>query len=103
MKDFKALFQGRGSAGKGSVILFTRDREGKLEMMYQPVKKTKNGEKAGELLRLGTVRDERVSRLVWELYLAGQNVSSEDARKNIVDGCIGMVERPVGTVETMVQ
>jgi hypothetical protein len=44
-----------------------------------------------------------VSRLLWLLYLGGQNVSSEDARKNIVEGCIHMVERPVGTVEAMVQ
>ncbi|KAJ4304854.1 Altered inheritance of mitochondria protein 18 mitochondrial [Kalmusia sp. IMI 367209] len=102
MKDFKGLFQGRGKAPKGSVLILTRDRDGALGALYQPTVKTNKGEKMGETTRLGTVKDERVSRLVWLLYLAGQNVSSEDARKSIVDGCIGLVERPVGTVEGMV-
>lgn len=103
MKEFKAIFGGRGSAGKGSVLLLTRDRQGALGVLYQPVKKTNKGEKVGELTDLGAVSDSRVSRLLWLLYLGGQTVSSEEARKNIVDGCIHMVERPVGTVETMVQ
>lgn len=103
MKDFKALFQGQGKAPKGSVILLTKDQSGVLSMLYQPTLKTNKGEKLGKLTRLGSVRDDRVSRLVWLLYLGGQNVSSEDARKNIVDGCIHIVERPVGTVEGMVQ
>ena len=103
MKEFKALFQGRGKAPKGSVILLTRDRDGGFGALYQPLIKTNKGEKPGEIISMGQVRDERVSRLVWLLYLGGQNVSSEDARKNIVDGCIHIVERPVGTVEGMVQ
>ncbi|KAF2708709.1 hypothetical protein K504DRAFT_467943 [Pleomassaria siparia CBS 279.74] len=102
MKEFKTLFQGRGKAPKGSVILLTRDSQGALGALYQNFIKTNNGEKAGELVRLGKVADERVSRLVWSMYLAGKNVSSEEARQNIVDGCIHIVERPVGTVETMV-
>jgi len=102
MKDFKALFQGRGKAPKGSVIILNRHADGVLDAMYQPIVKTIKGEKVGELAKMGEVRDERVSRLVWLLYLGGQNVSSEDARKNIVEGCIGIVERPVGTVEGMV-
>jgi hypothetical protein len=103
MKDFKQLFQGRGKAPKGSVILLTRDKSGVLGAMYQPIINTNKGEKMGEVTPLGEVRDERVSRLVWLMYLGGSNVSSEDARKNIVDGCVGIVERPVGTVEGMVQ
>ncbi|KAF1958491.1 hypothetical protein CC80DRAFT_491044 [Byssothecium circinans] len=102
MKDFKGLFQGRGKAPKGSVIILRRDNTGALNVMYQPITKTNKGEKMGEVERLGRVADERVSRLVWLLYLGGQNVSSEDARKNIVEGCLGLVERPVGTVETRV-
>ncbi|KAF2746651.1 hypothetical protein M011DRAFT_424772 [Sporormia fimetaria CBS 119925] len=102
MKEFKAIFGGRGSAGKGSVLLLSRNAEGKLDVMYQPLKKTNKGEKVGNLERMGSVVDGRVSRLLWLLYLGGQNVSSEEARKNIVDGCIGIVERPVGTVESMV-
>ncbi|KAF2647723.1 hypothetical protein K491DRAFT_291321 [Lophiostoma macrostomum CBS 122681] len=103
MKNFKQLFQGRGKAPKGSVILLTRDKSGVLGAMYQPIINTNKGEKMGEMTPLGEVRDERVSRLVWLMYLGGSNVSSEDARKNIVDGCVGIVERPVGTVEGMVQ
>ncbi|KAF2785838.1 hypothetical protein K505DRAFT_330760 [Melanomma pulvis-pyrius CBS 109.77] len=102
MKDFKGLFQGRGKAPKGSVILLTRDSQGVLGALYQPLKASK-GEDAGKVSRLGEVKDERVSRLVWLLYLGGQNVSSEEARKSVVDGCISIVERPVGTVEGMVQ
>ncbi|PSN68095.1 hypothetical protein BS50DRAFT_600044 [Corynespora cassiicola Philippines] len=103
MKDFKALFQGRGKAPKGSVLILTKDRQGTLGALYQPIIKSNKGEQMGEVVKMGTVQDERVSRLVYLLYLGGQNVSSEEARKNIVDGCIGITERPVGTVEGMVQ
>ena len=103
MKDFKGIFQGKGKAPKGSVIILSRSKEGSLGAMYQSVVETKKGEKMGTFSKLGEVKDERVSRLVWLLYLGGQNVSSEEARKSIVDGCIGIVERPVGTVEGMVQ
>lgn len=51
---------------------------------------------------LGTIQDERISRLVWMGYLAGQNIASEEARRSVVDGVIEMVERPVGTIETQV-
>ncbi|KAK7184922.1 hypothetical protein DPSP01_002752 [Paraphaeosphaeria sporulosa] len=99
MKEFKGLFQGKGKAPKGSVLTLTRGKNGELGVWYQPTINTKKGEKMGETTKLGSVQDERVSRLVWQLYLSGQNVSSEAARKNIVDGCIGITERPVGTVE----
>ncbi|CAO2653277.1 Nn.00g026880.m01.CDS01 [Neocucurbitaria sp. VM-36] len=103
MKEFKNLFQGRGKAPKGSVIILARNKSGSLGAMYQPIVQKDGKEKMGKSNWLGEVKDERVGRLVWLLYLGGQNVSSEDARKNIVDGCIGIVERPVGTVEGMVQ
>ncbi|KAF2020459.1 hypothetical protein BU24DRAFT_416147 [Aaosphaeria arxii CBS 175.79] len=103
MKEFKALFQGRGKAGKGSVVIMKKDKDGALSGIYQPVVKTNKGEKMGEMVNLGEVKDPRISRLVWEIYLAGPNVSCEEARKSIVDGCISIVERPVGTVENMIQ
>ncbi|KAH9873204.1 hypothetical protein J1614_005602 [Plenodomus biglobosus] len=103
MKDFKNLFHGKGKAPKGSVIILTRNKSGALGAWYQPLVKGEQAEKMGKLAWLGQVRDERVGRLVWLLYLAGANVSSEPARQSIVDGCIGITERPVGTVETMVQ
>ncbi|KAF2001782.1 hypothetical protein P154DRAFT_553504 [Amniculicola lignicola CBS 123094] len=99
MKDFKALFTGRGKAPKGSVLILSRNRTGVLEAFYQPLVKTNKGEKVGALGSLGEVRDPRVSRLVWLLYLAGKEVSSPLARESIVEGCVGIVERPVGTVE----
>ncbi|CAE7013806.1 hypothetical protein CFE70_002425 [Pyrenophora teres f. teres 0-1] len=102
MKEFRNLFQGKGKAPKGSVIILTRDKSGSLGALYQPIVKGDKLETMGKSSWLGQVKDERVSRLVWLLYLGGQNVSSEDARKSIVDGCVDIVERPVGTLETMV-
>ena len=99
MRDFKAMFQGRGKAPKGSVLVLTRGRNGELGALYQPIVKAGKGEKMGETVRLGRVQDERVGRLVWLLYLGGQTVSSEEARRNIVSGCVEITERPVGTVE----
>ncbi|KAF1919219.1 chalcone-flavanone isomerase-domain-containing protein [Ampelomyces quisqualis] len=103
MKEFKNMFQGKGKAPKGSVIILTRNKEGVLGAMYQPTVQKETKEKMGSTTRLGEVKDARVSRLVWLLYLGGQHVSSEPARQSIVDGCIHITERPVGTVEGMVQ
>jgi len=47
---------------------------------------------------MGRIEDERIARQVWLGYLAGGNVSSEGARKAIVEGVMELVERPVGTV-----
>jgi hypothetical protein len=102
MKEFKNIFQGKGKAPTGSVIILTRNKTGTLGVMYQPIVQKDAKEKMGPPTWLGQVKDERVSRLVWLLYLGGQNVSSEPARQNIVDGCIHITERPVGTVEGMV-
>lgn len=104
MKDFKAIFGGRGAAPKSSVLLMTRDGSGKMDILYQPVLKEKEAskKKEPEPQVLGSVNDPRVSKLLWLLYLGGATVSSPDARQNVVDGCVALVERPVGTVETMV-
>lgn len=59
-----------------------------------------SGNKAMEYL--GGVSDPRVGNLVLMGYVAGGNVASEGARKSIVEGVRELVERPVGTVETMV-
>jgi hypothetical protein len=103
MKEFKNMFQGKGKAPKGSVIILTRNKQGNLGALYQPVVQKEQKEKMGKTTWLGEVKDPRVSKLVWLLYLGGQNVSSEPARQSIVDGCIHITERPVGTVEGMVQ
>jgi len=105
MKDFKNLFHGKGKAPKGSVIVLARDKRGVLRALYQPLAQQSeqhDGSITASSTWLGEVRDPRVGRLVWLLYLGGQTVSSEAARRNIVEGCIGITERPVGTVEAMV-
>ncbi|KAJ4856645.1 chalcone isomerase like domain-containing protein [Trichoderma breve] len=51
---------------------------------------------------MGTVEDERLSRLLWLNYLAGSKVASEPARESIIEGVMEFVERPVGTVATQV-
>jgi hypothetical protein len=94
MKDFKALMAGKGKAPTGSVILLTRDADGTLGLLYQ--------DKKGSLEDFGSLKDERIARLVWLGYLGGKNVSSEGARKGVVEGVMELVERPIGSVETMV-
>ncbi|KAK0990414.1 Altered inheritance of mitochondria protein 18 mitochondrial [Friedmanniomyces endolithicus] len=96
VQDLKAIFKG-SNAPKGSVLVLSRDERGTLDVLYQP--KPEQGDQAME--RLGSLPDERVSRLLWFGYLAGAKVSSQGARDGIVNGCMEFVERPVGSVETM--
>ncbi|OQE46077.1 hypothetical protein PENCOP_c001G02392 [Penicillium coprophilum] len=93
MNDFKAVFgAGKGKAvPKGQTLVLMRDAHGALDALFQPG--------ANEPVKwMGRVADERISRLVWLNYLAGKTVSSEGARKSIVDGLMSIVERPLGTV-----
>ena len=93
MNDFKSLFGGgqRKSVPKGQTLLLLRNERGELDALFQP--------KDNEPYRfMGRVTDERIGRLVWLNYLAGKNVSSDEARKSVVDGIMGIVERPIGTV-----
>ncbi|KAE8149620.1 chalcone-flavanone isomerase-domain-containing protein [Aspergillus avenaceus] len=93
MGDFKGLFGGgqRKNVPKGQTLLLVRNAHGELDALFHP-----DPEKPVRFL--GRVSDERISRLVWLNYLAGKNVSSEGARQSVVDGVMGIVERPVGTV-----
>lgn len=93
MNDFKAVFGGgqRKNVPKGQTLLLVRNAQGQLDALFYPEAK-----KPARFL--GRVQDERISRLVWLNYLAGKNVSSESARQSVVDGVMGIVERPVGTV-----
>lgn len=106
--QFKELLGGRGSVGKGKVLLLGRGGDGALrawveeeadvggiETKPQPLKRER-------MSLLGTLKDERISRLVWMGYLAGENVASEEARQSVVNGVMEIVERPFGTVETQV-
>ena len=100
--QFKGILGGRGSVGKGKVLLLGRGNNGALRAWVEEDARGLDTKTGGRMTLLGTVQDERISRLVWMGYLAGQNVASEDARRSVVDGVIGMVERPVGTIETQV-
>jgi hypothetical protein len=95
VNSFKAIWGGgaRKNVPKGETLLLKRDANGSMEVWYED----KNGS-----LKIGSLGDERVSRLIWLGYLGGKTVSSEGARGSIVEGCIDYVERPVGTVATQV-
>ncbi|KAL9572571.1 hypothetical protein ACKAV7_003404 [Fusarium commune] len=96
MRHFKILFQ-RGLVAKKNELLLVRDATGKLTITY-----TDGTRKESVKSTLGTVEDERLSRLLWLNYLSGKKVASEEARKNIINGVMEFVERPVGTVATQV-
>ncbi|KAI6776369.1 hypothetical protein HG530_000314 [Fusarium avenaceum] len=96
MKHFKVLFQ-RGLVAKKNELLLIRDATGKLTVSYND-----GTRKEPQKTVLGSVEDERISRLLWLNYLSGSKVASEEARKNIINGVMEFVERPVGTVATQV-
>ncbi|KAJ5625626.1 hypothetical protein N7510_001935 [Penicillium lagena] len=93
MNDFKAVFGGsqRKNVPKCQTLVLLRGANGALDALFQP-------DPAQPSRWLGRVADERISRLVWLNYLSGKTVSSDGARKSIVDGLMTIVERPVGTV-----
>ncbi|PYH97206.1 hypothetical protein BO71DRAFT_281766, partial [Aspergillus ellipticus CBS 707.79] len=93
MGEFKGLFGGgqRKNVAKGQTVVLVRGAKGQLDALVRVAPDVPGR-------YMGRVRDERVSRLVWLNYLAGKGVSSEGARRSVVDGVMGVVERPVGTV-----
>ncbi|KJZ77250.1 hypothetical protein HIM_03571 [Hirsutella minnesotensis 3608] len=97
LKDFKAIFN-HGSVPKKKELLLFRDAAGNLSVLYGDGDRKKNPQRSV----LGQIQDERISRLLWLNYLAGNKVASESARQNIIDGIMEFVERPVGTVATQV-
>jgi hypothetical protein len=98
IQSFKEVFKG-GKAPKGSILIMARDTEGAMDMLFQP---KPDESKRNDMEKLGTVKDERISRLIWLGYLGGEKVSSEAARKGVVEGCVTFAGRPVGSVETRV-
>ena len=97
IQTFKGVFAG-GKAPKGSILIMTRDTTGALDVLFQA--KPESGRK--EIEKLGSVADERISRLIWLGYLGGEKVSSEATRKGVVEGCVEFAGRPVGSAETRV-
>lgn len=107
--EFKGMMGGRGSVGKGRVLLLGRGARGDLRAWVEEdvaanaeARQQNTRIKGDRMSILGSVRDERISRLVWMGYLAGKNVASEAARRSVIDGVMEVVERPIGTVETQV-
>ncbi|RMZ77351.1 hypothetical protein DV737_g4416, partial [Chaetothyriales sp. CBS 132003] len=96
VNDFKTVFGGgsRKKIPKQDVLYLVRDASGTLGAFLE--------DKKGERVWMGSVGDERLSRLLWLNYLAGTTVSSEEARRNVVEGCVEITSRPVGTVTTTV-
>lgn len=99
MREFKVMFN-RGNVPKAKELLLCRDASGELAVSYDDGKKKKDID--GTAITIGRVHDERISRLLWLNYLGGSKVASEPARKNIVEGIMEFVERPIGTVATQV-
>ncbi|KAK0735336.1 chalcone-flavanone isomerase-domain-containing protein [Apiosordaria backusii] len=95
VKQFRAVFN-RGKVPKGKELILARDDKGHLSIAFDA------GKKSGGRQLIGVVEDERVSRALWLNYLAGKQVASEPARRSIVEGIMEFVERPVGTVASMV-
>ncbi|PQE32703.1 chalcone-flavanone isomerase protein [Rutstroemia sp. NJR-2017a WRK4] len=107
--EFKKVFQ-KGEVPKGRELVLVREGKGNLEVWIEGKGKMGYSEGMGPGMgmglgirkRLGVVGDERVARSIWLGYLAGKTVSSEEARKSVVEGVMEFVERPVGTVEAQV-
>lgn len=93
LNDFKAVFSGaqQKNVPKGQTLVLLRNAQGGLDALFQ-------ADPAKPVRLMGRVSDERISRLVWMQYLAGKKVSSDPARKSIIDGMMAIVERPLGTV-----
>jgi len=97
VQDLKSVFAG-GKASKGSILILQRDTRGALNVLYQ----AKPESKKSDMEKLGLVEDERIARLIWLGYLAGEKVSSKSTRDSVVDGCIDFATRPIGSVESRI-
>jgi len=98
VQNLKGIFSG-GKAPKESVLILARNDVGKLDVLFQA---KPDGKRRAEMEHMGSVADERISRLVWLGYLAGEKVSSPGARDGVVDGCVAFASRPIGSIETRV-
>lgn len=98
VQQLRGIFTG-GKAPKQSVLLLVRDELGRLDVLYEG---KPEGERDGRMERMGSVADERISRLIWLNYLAGAKVSSPATRDGVAQGCVEWASRPIGSVETRV-
>lgn len=100
ISEFKSIFTG-GKAPKGSVMILARGLDGTLDVLFQEKPEATGEQKLTQ--KLGSVKDERISKLIWLGYLGGEKVSSEAARKGVAEGCVDFAARPVGSAETMIR
>jgi len=108
-ETFKDIFDGQGSVAKGRTILMGRGADGALRIwVEESAAEAIQGEQnhlvttGNQMSPVGSMKDERISRLVWMGYLAGKDVASEAARQSVAEGVMDLVERPIGTAETRV-
>lgn len=80
---------------KQKTLLLHRDARGVLSVLFDPSGKN-DGTLGPETVNMGKVEDKRISALLWLNYLAGDKVASKGARESVVDGVVGMAERPAG-------
>ncbi|EME50384.1 hypothetical protein DOTSEDRAFT_145216, partial [Dothistroma septosporum NZE10] len=97
--NFKSIFAG-GKAPKGSVMILSRGTMGNMDVWFQEKPGASGKDKQMQLL--GSVPDERISKMIWLGYLGGDKVSSEAARQGVVNGCVGFAARPIGSAEARV-
>jgi hypothetical protein len=95
LNQFKAIFTGsKRKLPKEEILYLTRSPSGSTSAIHE--------DKSGTRTYMGSVHDERVGRLLWLGYMAGKGVSSEEARRSVVEGCVEVCGRPVGTVAEQV-
>lgn len=97
INDLKAMTgTGKKPLPKNQAVYLLRGKLGTLELLVQPP--TTAGNPAVNLTWIGGVADERISRVLWQQYLAGKTVASEEARRSIVEGMMEFMARPTGTL-----
>lgn len=99
--NFKSIFGGTGMKGLeiGKGLLLARGGDGALRVCLEKANRSVGASRNGDAMALmGTVKDERISRLLWLGYLAGGSVASEEARRSVVDGVIDLVRKPSGNL-----
>lgn len=97
VNDLKAMTgTGKKSLPKNQIVYLLRGRLGTLELLVQPP--TTPANRAADLTWIGGVADERIGRVLWQQYLAGKTVASEEARRSIIEGMMEFMARPTGTL-----
>lgn len=92
VNEFKTALA-TGKVPKTRPLVFARNGKGTMNVWF---------EKEKSLARIGEVREERLSRVIWLNFLSGGKPSCVGMRDTTVEGLLEFVERPVGTVAAQV-